>query len=136
MKVASNPEGRKRAWVLVRVEEEKAVHVAQDIFALNENEELKDANNFVVRADVATGPYNIVVPVDVGEEVLSKVIGMIAETAGVIEESVIAVVERHVPYPPHDAYGYVTEREAKDSTKHPDLAPGPRGMSPGENPWG
>lgn len=134
MKVASNRERRTRAWVLVRVKEERAVDAARDIFDLNH--ELTDSNNFVVRADVATGPYNIVVPVDVGEEVLSEVIGMIARTAGVIEESVIAVVEKHVPYPPHDAYGYVTEQEAKDSTKHPDLKPGPRGMSPGENPWG
>jgi hypothetical protein len=135
MKAVSNQETRTRAWVLVRVREETAEAAARDIFALNDK--WRDSNNFVVRADVVRGPYNIVVPVDVGkEEVLSQIIGDIASTAGVIEKPVIAMVKEHVPDPPHDAYGYITDQEAMDSEKHPDLKAGPRGMSPGENPWG
>jgi hypothetical protein len=134
---------RTRAWVLVRAAEGKEEEAARSILALTEElrELYPDGVNFVVRADLVAGlgdtPYNIVAPVDLESEgVLHGLLRRIRGVPGV-EDQVTALVELHIPYPPHRTLGYVTEEEAEDDPKkEEETQPGLRGNSPGENPWG
>ncbi len=125
--------GRVRAWVLV--EAKSAQEVAKGLY-----EELghEGGDSFVVvRADVVDFvdfDYNIVIPVDAeSEKVLSDVVEQIQGVDGV-NETVIVRVKEHVPYPPHDAHGYITAQEA-EAGQEP-IEPGRQGASPGFNAFG
>ena len=88
----------------------------------------------VVRADVVDHAYNIVIPVDAeSSSVLSGVHETIQSQPGVIKTAVVKVV-RHIPYPPHDANGYITAAEAEVGVEP--VSPGRQGASPGFNPFG
>jgi hypothetical protein len=91
----------------------------------------------VVRADVVDYDYNLVIPVDAeSEEMVHRVVGMIKDHPGV-RDTVVVWVQSHVPYPPHDAHGYITVEELEASTKPEELIePGRQGASPGYNGWG
>jgi hypothetical protein len=125
--------GRARAWVLVRAE--RAEDVAERLY-----ERLGQEGGdswVVVRADVVEYEYNMVVPVDAeSAEMVHEVVGMIRDHPGV-RDVVVAWVQRHIPYPPHDAHGYITEEELEASTKPEEpIKPGRQGASPGYNGWG
>ena len=132
MRAEQTGNGRVRAWVLVRAE--SAQEVAQALY-----KELGHAGGdsfVVVRADAVDYSYNIIIPVDAeSEDVLYEVDNVIKGHAGV-SETVVVKVENPVPYPPHDAHGYITEREweaGKDKT----IEPGRQlSASPGANPFG
>ena len=121
---------RARAWVFVKAK--PAQDVAQGLY-----EELghEGGDKFVVvRADVVAFDYNIIIPVDAeSQDTLYEVYDMIEGHSGV-SEAVIVRVETHVPYPPHDAHGYVTEQEA-EAGEEP-IPAGRQGASPGANPFG
>jgi len=122
--------GRVRAWVLVKAE--PAQEVAQGLY--NELGHEGDDQFVVVRADVVDFDYNIIVPVDAeSEDVLSYVVEQIQGVDGV-NETVIVRVKEHVPYPPHDAHGYITAQEA-EAGQEP-IEPGRQGASPGANAFG
>ena len=137
MGATSTGNERVRAWVLLQAE--SAETVAQALYEDLGHE--GDDEFVVVRADVVAGPsvfdYNIIVPVDAeSREMLNAVRDMIEERSEV-HEAVIVEVGQHVPYPPHDAHGYVTEHEAAVGTKEVRPIPyGRQGASPGWNPWG
>ena len=125
--------GRVRALVLVRAE--RAQEVAGGIYR-----ELGHAGGesfVVVRADVVDNDYNIMIPVDaMSREKVLEVVGIINAQLGVVD-SVVVWVQSHVPYPPHDAHGYITEEELEASTKPEEpIKPGRQGASPGFNAWG
>ena len=125
---------RARAWVLVRAE--RAQEVAKELY-----DELGHAGGdsyVVVRADVVEYDYNIMIPVDAqSRETVDEVVGMIRGYAGVTD-MVVVWVQSHVPYPPHDAHGYITAEEIEASTREPKepSKPGRQGASPGYNGWG
>jgi hypothetical protein len=126
-------DGRARAWVFVRAE--KAQSVAEGIY-----EELghQGGDSFVVvRADVVDYDYNIMIPIDAeSREMVDYVVGKIQGHPGV-EDVVVVWVQSHIPYPPHDAQGYITEDELKASEKpEEDIKAGRQGASPGYNGWG
>ena len=122
--------GRVRAWVLV--EAKSAQQVAEGLYDKLGHE--GDDSFVVVRADVVDFDYNIVIPVDAeSENVLSDVVEQIRGMDGV-NETVIVRIKEHVPYPPHDAHGYITAQEAEAGQET--VEPGRQGASPGFNPFG
>jgi hypothetical protein len=126
----TDPSGRVRAWVLVRAE--RPQELAERLY-----DELghEGGDSFVViRADIVDFDYNMIIPVDAeSREIVNEVVGMIKDRPGV-RDTLVARVQRHVPYPPHNANGYITEEEA-EAGKEP-VEPGRQGASPGYNGWG
>jgi hypothetical protein len=123
-------DGRARAWVLVKAE--RAQELAEGLY-----DELghEGGDSFVViRADIVDFDYNVMIPVDAESwEVVDEVVGIIKDRRGVTD-TVVVPVQGHVPYPPQDANGYITEEEA-EAGKEP-VEPGRQGASPGYNGWG
>jgi hypothetical protein len=126
---------RVRAWIFVLAD--PAPSVMEELYG-KLGREGGDAF-VVVRADVVDyGPYNVIVPVDAESDgVLHEVEGMIKGHPGV-NETLIVRVKRHVPFPPHDAHGFITARE-KELGRDPgdpcvDVGRFPK--SPGHNAWG
>jgi hypothetical protein len=115
-----------RAWVLVAADPNQVNDTAEGIFELNDALEDPSA---VVRADVVSGTYNIVVPVYAEEEsLIDDIVSMIENVDGVKKTEKLVITD-YYPFPPHDAPGYITGEEAE--TTNP-IAPGPMGM----NGWG
>ncbi|MFC2031007.1 hypothetical protein ACFLWA_09795 [Chloroflexota bacterium] len=125
---------RVRAWIFVQAA--PAEEVAQVLYERLGHE---GGDSFViVRANVVDhSPYNVIVPVDAESRgVLEEVRAMIEDLPGVGGTQIIAVVpDGQVPWPPHNAHGYITprEHEAGDDPKA-DIGRFPQ--SPGFNAWG
>jgi len=134
MGATSTGNERVRAWVLLQAE--SAEGVAQ---ALYKDLGHEGGDEFVVvRADIVAGPsefaYNIIVPVDAkSEDALRDVVDRIREVSRV--NPVIVTVDQHVPYPPHDAHGYISTNEVEVG-REPVEKPGRQGASPGFNAFG
>lgn len=143
---------RKRAWVLLNVDNEKAAQVAE---ALQRNLGLMGDDLWVVvRADVVANlgnpsvDYNIVVPVDAqqgpdGEPKETHLLDAIAEIEAKVKAAVgddyqIAVlsVTQHIPDPPHASHSYVTKPESDLSPDHSVEVGRRKFASPAENAWG
>jgi hypothetical protein len=125
---------RRRAWIFLRTEDPQAAAevLREKFFPQGEDQFV------VVRADLvdeARGfPFNMVVPVDAeNDDVLREVVVRIVRSSGATEH-VVANVKAHVPFPPHDAQGYITVQEAGLGKER--IEPGRQGASPGRNPWG
>jgi hypothetical protein len=118
------------------VRAERAQDVAEGLYGKLGHE---GGDSFVVvRADVVDYDYNMVIPVDAqSKEMVHKVVGIIKDHPGV-RDTVVVWVQSHVPYPPHDAHGYITPEEAEASKSEPKepIEPGRQGASPGYNGWG
>jgi DNA-binding Lrp family transcriptional regulator len=117
---------------LVKVESGKALQAAEAIYALNN--ELQETNNVLIRADVVTGPYDIMVAVDAeSQRALSEIIIEMIQGIDGVTETLTAVVGAHYPWPPHIADAYITDEEQEAA---------PRGSGEshsvlrGDNPWG
>lgn len=130
-RVAENE--RVRAWLLVRAED--APNSMQGLYG--QLGQKGDHQYVVIRADIVDyQPYNVMVPVDAeSEEALQEVSAMIKGHPGV-RETVIVRVEKHIPFPPHDAHCYITEREWKEGRDQTIEEHGRQGSSPGYNGWG
>ena len=102
----------KRAWLLIRVESTDRVGIATHIYN-QMNERYADIDTIsVVRADVVSGPYDLIAPVFTEtDDELKELIDRISKIEGVIEV-VPALVTNHLPSPPHNAPGYVSDVEA------------------------
>ncbi len=130
-RVAENE--RVRAWLLVRAED--APNSMQGLYRKLGHEGGK--HYVVIRADIVDyQPYNVIVPVDAeSEEALQEVSALIKGHPGV-RETVIARVEKHIPFPPHDAHGYITQQELREGKDQTIKEYGRQGASPGYNGWG
>jgi len=116
------------------VRAESAQEVAQALY--KELGHAGDDSFVVVRADVVDYSYNIIIPVDAeSEDVLYEVDDVIKGHPGV-SETVVVKVENPVPYPPHDAHGYVTEHEWEVGRDKEIEIGRQEGESPGANPFG
>jgi hypothetical protein len=143
---------RKRAWVLLNVDSEKAEETAE---ALQKNLGLiGDDLWVVVRADVVAGlgnpslDYNIVVPVDAQQgpdggpeekHLLDAIATIKAEVEAVVGDNYqIAVlnVTKHNPDPPHASHSYVTKPESDKVPDHSVEVGRRKFASPAENAWG
>jgi DNA-binding Lrp family transcriptional regulator len=105
-----------RAWVLVKVKQGyKKAQVSESI--MDSNRALIPGNGrssrFIIRADVVSGEYDIVVPLcGQDQESLDKMIADVIAIDGVDQGSyLVATVESHNPKPPQKARGYITEDE-------------------------
>ncbi|MGD2177417.1 MAG: hypothetical protein PVG71_06290 [Anaerolineae bacterium] len=124
---------RARAWVLVQAEDPEAL--AQELYEAEGH--AGEDEYVVVRADVVTPfyGYNVVVPVDAqNEDALNVVREKIWERQGVSRSAVLNV-KMHVPYPPQDANGFITEKEAEAGAEEVEKI-GRQHASPGLNAWG
>ena len=102
---------RARAWVLVQAEDPKAL--AQELYEAEGHE--GGDEYVVVRADVITPfyGYNVVIPVDAQDE---KTLNAVRDRIGTrrdVSRSTLLNVTMPVPYPPQDANGFITEKEAE-----------------------
>jgi hypothetical protein len=126
MKPESAVQHLERAWILVAADPGQADETAESIYKLNS--ELEDPSA-VIRADVVSGTYNVVVPVYAEDEgLIDEIVSMIAEVEGVEAAEKLAVTGYH-PYPPHLATGYISGEEAEEGNP---VLPGILGM----NGWG
>jgi hypothetical protein len=126
---------RKRAWVLLYAEND---HEAVENLKARVSE--KNPEGVVIRADRVDAtedfPFNIVVPVDAdSERMLFQIVDEIVEVTRAKRHAIARVVE-HIPFPPQDAMGYITEREFDEGKEKEGVIPGLQGASPGHNPWG
>ena len=100
-----------RAWLMIKVGDVNKVALAEDIFALIER-----FQNFpkihIVRADIVSGPYVLVVPVDT--ELFSELEDLKEIIKAVLpdgSEMDTALVAQHVPFHPWETKGFVTYQE-------------------------
>lgn len=103
-----------RAWLLVKVENASKNSLAEQIYALNSDFTHPECKIRIVRADVVSGPYDIVVPAYTetpGEmEKIRKAIRLLTGVSAVET----ALVVWHEPFPTWDTEGYITREEAAD----------------------
>ena len=129
--MATQQDGRSRAWVLLRVKApEEAAGALYSQFGLAGGDDF-----VVVRADIVDHDFDIVVPVDAAnDEVLSDVICKIYKVTGGTELLVLKV-RQHIPLIPHTADGWVTAEEY-DADPDECVSIGRQQKSPGANAWG
>jgi hypothetical protein len=123
--------GRVRAWILVQAD--LPLDAARRLYDELVNEGGDDY--VVIRADVVDYVYNLVIPVDAASwDWLQQVHQMIRQITGARHTMIIPVVQP-VPFPPHDAQGFITSEEVA-AGHWKDIRPGRQHWSPGENGWG
>jgi len=131
MRVIRKVDGRTRAWILLQVD--SPPDAARKLCDAMRDE--GGDSYVVIRADVVDYVYNIVVPVDAeSPSVLQYVHQRILELTGARDTAILPVVE-HIPFPPHDAQGYLTQDEIAAGHEK-GLQPGRQHSSPGANAWG
>jgi len=133
---SSEESGRARAWLFLLVSSAQEV-----VDTLREERRFERGGDeyVIVRADIVKRskdfPFNIVIPLDTeSEEVLKEQVERIVKRADATKHAV-AEVRTHIPFPPHDSHGFITEEEYEQSPDDFD-GPGRQGASPGRNPWG
>ena len=128
---------RVRAWVFGRVE---STDILKRLYKENQINGLGDDRFVIVRADVVEhSDYNLIIPVDAeNDDGLEEAVSVITEQLGVENLSVVRVVkDGHIPWPPHAAHGFITEREADAlPIEQIPIKPGRQHASPGTNKWG
>jgi hypothetical protein len=106
----------------------------------NQINELGGDQYVVVRADIVDhDDYNVIIPVDAeDDEGLREAVGVITGKLGVeIVLTAQVLEEGHIPWPPHAAHGFITEREVKAlPIEQVPIKPGRQHASPGTNKWG
>ena len=129
-------QNRVRAWVFGRVESGEL----RDHYEENRINGLGGDQFVIVRADIVKhDDYNVIIPVDAeDEEGLRAAKSVITGQLGVEIVSTVKVVEDgHIPWPPHAAHGYITEREVVAlSIEQVPIKAGRQHASPGTNKWG
>lgn len=124
-------EGRMRAWLLLQVESPQKV--ATGLYDALRDEFGDDC--VVIRADIVDYVYNLVIPLDASTpEIMAAVHDKIVRLTGAKHHVIVPVIE-HIPYPPSDAQGYITEEEVALGHEKT-LLPGRQHASPGANAWG
>ena len=130
-------QNRVRAWVFGQVEPEEL----RARYKENRINGLGGDQFVIVRADIVDhSDYNVIIPVDAeDDDGLEEAISVITDQLGVEIVSTAQVVkEGHVPWPPHEAHGFITEEEVEalpieDGIR---IRAGRQHASPGTNKWG
>ena len=120
---------RTRGWVMVKAKEGASKKEISDRIR-----NLKTAGeNFIVRADIVMGDYDIVCSLDMeNKDTFEELLGNIKGIPGVdhFNSLVVDPENTHNPYPPHDSTGTITEDEAAASASNKIAG------TTGFNPWG
>jgi len=129
-------QNRVRAWVFGKVEPDKL----KELYNKKQISGLGGDQYVIVRADIVDhSDYNVIIPVDAedGDGLRAAKI-VIEEQLGVDIVEIVQIVEKgHIPWPPHAAHGYITEREADAlPIEQIPIKPGRQHASPGTNKWG
>jgi len=129
-------QNRVRAWVFGRVDPVGL----RNRYKQNGINGLGGDQFVIVRADIVDhSDYNIIIPVDAEDDAgLRAAEGVITDQLGVDIVSIARVVDKgHVPWPPHEAHGFITEPEvvALPIEQIP-IKAGRQHASPGSNKWG
>lgn len=125
-----NPDSRCRAWLLFE-------SVPSDEGILKVESLLADSTDswVVVRADMVSGKYGFVVPVDVADQAgLDSIVTTLRGIVG--SEPVILVVAAHHPAKTTESHSYVTSDEWKGFESDFETPGQQVPNSPGANPWG
>lgn len=105
-----------KAWLLIYSEVDDLKSATDRILALNEDKGIVDAQNYLVRADVVSGPFNIIVPVVATDaERMKRIIEVIRQLNPIVKEMVIENVKE--PNPPDLGFGD-GEPDANKPDKH------------------
>jgi hypothetical protein len=130
-------QNRVRTWVFGRVEKPLAL---RDRYDENRINGLGGDQFVIVRADIVDhSDYNVIIPVDAeDDDGLEEAVSVITEQLGVENLSIVKVVEGgHIPWPPHEAHGFITEREVEAlPIEQIHIQAGRQHASPGTNKWG
>jgi DNA-binding Lrp family transcriptional regulator len=120
---------RTRGWVLVKAKDGASKKEISDRIRNIKTE----GDNFIVRADIVMGDYDIVCALDMeNSDSFGNLLGEIKSVTGV-DQYISLVVnsdKTHNPDPPHDSTGTITEDEAAASTSKNSAG------TTGFNPWG
>ncbi len=129
-------QNRVRAWVFGQVDLEGL----KDRYKENGINGLGGDQFVIVRADIVDhNDYNVIIPVDAeDDDGLEMAKSVIMELLGVEIVSTAQVVEEgHVPWPPHEAHGFITEPEVVAlPIEQLYIEAGRQHASPGSNKWG
>ena len=120
---------RVRGWVLFNAKEpDQAAQAISALFTQGGEEYV------VIRADVAEGKFNLVVPVDVRDNAaMDALLPKLTKIAG---PATLLRVLHHYPEVPHRAHSFVAPGEHKMYPLPEYTPPGRHPKSPGANPWG
>jgi hypothetical protein len=129
-------QNRVRAWVFGRVEPEEL----RDRYKENQINGLGGDRFVIVRADIVEhSDYNVIIPVDAEDDAgLEEAVSVITGLLGVEVVSTGKVVEEgHIPWPPHEAHGFITQEEVDAlPIEQLHIEAGRQHASPGSNKWG
>jgi len=110
------------------------------LYKENQINGLGDDRFVIVRADIVDhSDYNVIIPVDAEDDAgLEEAVSVITGRLDVEVVSTVQVVEEgHIPWPPHAAHGYITEREVDAlPIEQIPIKAGRQHASPGTNKWG
>ncbi len=105
-----------------------------------ENLGLGDDRFVILRDDIVDhSDYNVIIPVDAEDDAgLEEAVSVIGEQLEARNVSIVKVVEDgHIPWPPHAAHGFITEREVEAlPIEQIPIKAGRQHVSPGTNKWG
>ena len=133
-------QNRVRTWVFGRVEKEEL----RARYKENRINGLGGDQFVIVRADIVDhSDYNVIIPVDAeDDDGLEEAVSVITDQLGVEIVSTARVDTRvedkgHIPWPPHEAHGFITQEEV-DALPIEQLyiEAGRQHASPGSNKWG
>ena len=124
-------QNRVRAWVFGKVEPKGL----KDRYNENKIKTLGGDQYVIVRTDIVRhDDYNVIIPVDAKDDPgLEEAERVIRELLEVRIVSTVQVVD-HIPWPPHNANGFITEQE--HGRGDPDAPIDQVNKSPGWNAWG
>jgi hypothetical protein len=129
-------QNRVRAWVFGQVNPEEL----RDRYKENRINGLGGDQFVIVRADIVDhSDYNVIIPVDAeDDDGLEEAVSVIKVQLGVEIVSTAQVVEEgHVPWPPHEAHGFITPEEVDAlPIEQLHIEAGRQHASPGSNKWG
>ncbi len=129
-------QNRVRAWVFGRVDPEEL----RARYKENGINGLGDDLFVIVRADIVDhSDYNVIIPVDAEDDAgLEEAVSVITELLSVEIVSIARVADKgHIPWPPHEAHGFITEPEVVAlPIEQLYIEAGRQHASPGSNKWG
>ncbi len=130
---------RKRAWLLLSVEEDVLAKADLNSLFLAGGDDYTVIRVDEVRFEDGGEPgWNVVIPVDAKDDDAFGAAKERVEALFDTSAKIAAVVKEggHHPWPPHNAHGYITEEEFLRGSQESDFWHGLQGNSPGRNPWG
>lgn len=136
MEESSSERKRERGWLLIKVRDPEALETRVEKLSDELFFEAGGKDDFViVRTDVVTGEYDLVVPIDAKSGEAFRAARARIEEHLEPTAVVVLMVRKHRPMPPHMADGFIDPEEAEAYPTNR-LQVGRQRSSPGANAWG